>query len=689
MIPEQWRFCKVGPNKAPFEKRWNEKPLLLEQAQGSAAIGVLCGPQSGGLLMVDNDGESCQQLIEQLSDGVGLPYTVSVTSGKPGRFQCAYFIPQQHWDSVGNKTIATGVFDDRGKPEQLDFRWSGKQSVVMGSHPETEGYKWINSPDSVPVAMAPEWIIKLISNESGGDLAQAIDTARARDLLKIIRPSEDYHEWITVGMALKSVDEGLFDDWVEWSQGARNACEHLNDYQAKWDSFKKDGVTMGTLHYLAYGSVDGEEPDPMAASIERRKAILQWVFVAQEEKYYLKNNPWLSLKKLGFDKFIGPIAVETDKGIKFEAASKHLPRKSNLLRLVWKPGQERIIDDEGFTSFNIHEPYRLGNEGGDPRPMIKHISSRYPAESSVIFDYQAFTLRYPWVKINFSLYMVGKEGTGKNLMFEPLRWTMGQEFYTMDASDLAGNFNGAIAARKLLIIDEPRNSGDSRWHMAETLKTLIATSDDSAQILIKPKYGHERLQDNLANVVILTNHPDAIRITDGRRFFACYDDQLPQDADYYTELANWMKNGGNEAYVQWLMERDLSGFNPKALPAVTNSRDAIELESRSSLADALEDAVEQIGVTDYSICKQLAIDEYGRMSDASLKRVLAEIKCVVAPRIVNGKQRVRNFRVNGKRVPIMPVYKRDMPLEEATRLLMDYYRKHGQYPGLDGPFEEV
>ena len=72
------------------------------------------------------------------------------------------------------------------------------------------------------------------------------------DALALLRyiPSDDRETWISVGMALKTEygDSGiqLFDEW-----SSKSANYNPQSVQTVWQSFKGDGVTMGTVVHLA------------------------------------------------------------------------------------------------------------------------------------------------------------------------------------------------------------------------------------------------------------------------------------------------------------------------------------------------------------------------------------------------------------------------------------------------------
>lgn len=104
-LPQEWRFTPVNGTKAPSLKGWERKPItkqyiiigiLAQRSRKCHAIGLLLGKLSGGLLAVDHDGDSCDPLIENLA-GVSVQEafskTVGFTSGKVGRYQLLYQVP--------------------------------------------------------------------------------------------------------------------------------------------------------------------------------------------------------------------------------------------------------------------------------------------------------------------------------------------------------------------------------------------------------------------------------------------------------------------------------------------------------------------------------------------------------------------------------------------------------------------
>jgi hypothetical protein len=266
-LPRHWSYVAVDGQKRPYMDNWQKNfitriQLGKELQSGRAkAIGVCCGTPSGGLLFVDHDGKSASRLFDDWGIPVSsLPPSWTVTSGRDGRFQIIYQVPEHYWADIRTRKYKTGVTDAEGKPEQVELRWDGCQSIVAGAHPLTSGYSWVpgRSPTDVDIAEAPADLIARMLRQpvqaplplmsaAGGD-----DTARARSFLEVLQPSraDDYDQWLEVGMALHSVDDALLADWINWSSQSSKFkpgdCEH------KWRGFKSGGgITLGTLGQLA------------------------------------------------------------------------------------------------------------------------------------------------------------------------------------------------------------------------------------------------------------------------------------------------------------------------------------------------------------------------------------------------------------------------------------------------------
>ena len=267
LIPAEWRLISCNGFKQPCDpltgsllNNWSENSYSPGDFKALShvyvkAAGLLLGPKSGGILAVDFDASGYEEVFAQVTGRPTseLPDTVAWTSGRPGRSQRAYRVKDAGvWQVMRGKR----AWKNQGGKTCLEFRWSGHQSVILGAHPETDGYRWCDglSPQEVEIAEAPEWLFQplLIGEPTVVESKQRVDKAdidRAIELLKDIKPRDDYDEWLKVGMALHSVDQSLLDAWIDWSKGS----VYFNEKECidKWSSFKGDGVAIGTLYYMA------------------------------------------------------------------------------------------------------------------------------------------------------------------------------------------------------------------------------------------------------------------------------------------------------------------------------------------------------------------------------------------------------------------------------------------------------
>jgi len=277
LLPDHWGLVAVGNDKRPYMPEWQKHPLTKDQlateihAGRAVAVGVVAGPQSGGLLFVDHDGLGASEVLEQIGAPLReLPKSWAVTSGRDGRLQIIYQVPEPFWATIKTTKLRSSI-----KGEQLELRWAGCQSVVAGAHPITGAYRWIKgrSPGDLPLAEAPSLLLQQMQRHQPEPTPllrlPEPDSHRARDFLSRIpaADADDYDTWVKVGMALHSVgDDSLLQDWIHWSAASGKFESGVCD--AKWKTFKSStgGVSLGTLAHMA-----GHEKNRPDITTERRQ----------------------------------------------------------------------------------------------------------------------------------------------------------------------------------------------------------------------------------------------------------------------------------------------------------------------------------------------------------------------------------------------------------------------------------
>lgn len=141
----------------------------------------------------------------------------------------------------------------------IDFLSRGAQVVIAGS----PGYKFDDesfnmfTQEQMPEALVNELAISSIDalDEAGmtnADLLGGEDINAINSILEALDPSCDYHQWITIGMAIHNEMNGTLeglDLWDNWSKSGSTYKE--GECAKKWRTFHKSNisVSIGTLKY--------------------------------------------------------------------------------------------------------------------------------------------------------------------------------------------------------------------------------------------------------------------------------------------------------------------------------------------------------------------------------------------------------------------------------------------------------
>ena len=284
-IPLDWPLTPLGENKDPYVTGWQNKPFSVREIEEETltnrckAVGLLGGPVYNhpyGLVWVDVDGPSVYAVIKELADesdiDKALPPTLTICSGKEGRERKLYRLDREkHKHFVRNKYTWHG----EGDKEKLEILWKRHQGVLMGLHPETDGYytaegqgfEWIEELPEFPA-----WLLNAIINKNVKQGVPAKETTRiigpsfaihaemnldrdmqlAQEAMWALPPEacDDYDIWITIGQTLHSTDESLLDAWDEWSKQSDKYRD--GECQRRWLSFSKGGGRgLGSLIHIA------------------------------------------------------------------------------------------------------------------------------------------------------------------------------------------------------------------------------------------------------------------------------------------------------------------------------------------------------------------------------------------------------------------------------------------------------
>ena len=220
----------------------------------------------------------------------------------------------------------------------------------------------------------------------------------------------------------------------------------------------------------------------------------------------------------------------------------------------------------------------------------------------------------------------------------------------MENEQLNSQYTHYMADKLLCFIHELKQTDKS--HTMNRLKGLITEET----IEINMKYARPYTARNTVNYVMFSNHLDAIMISrNDRRLFVVHNEKQPPAPEYFERLVKTIDNHFGAIY-NYLLNRNLSGFNPNKRPDHTIGKTKVMEHSRSELHLYLDSIYrEQEGPFDKKILTTSEIlnhvENFGpnmvknRVSQKAISNWLQQAGFIKTPvtKRVNGKHTGKNY----------------------------------------------
>lgn len=203
-----------------------------------------------------------------------------------------------------------------------------------------------------------------------------------------------------------------------------------------------------------------------------------------------------------------------------------------------------------------------------------HLRRLFGGEAEILKQWMAWLVQHPDQRIGWAPVLVGPEGCGKSILVKGLVGCLGERYVAeVGPSAFTDAFNGHSEGKLLVVGEEIRVSGKSRYEILDSLKTRI-TND---RIDIRRMHQDRKTIINTASYLFCSNHDDCLPLdTSGRRWavFSCIPQtakgivELGLDAAYFARLGDTIRDRAGAIY-SWLMSVDVSAFDPKGRAPVT------------------------------------------------------------------------------------------------------------------------
>lgn len=233
--------------------------------------------------------------------------------------------------------------------------------------------------------------------------------------------------------------------------------------------------------------------------------------------------------------------------------------ETTMFRPDLPPGT--IFEFNGRRVLNSYVPVPTPRVEGDPTPFLDHLARILPdqRDQQILLAYMAACVQHRGVKFQWCPLIQGVEGNGKTLLSRVVAEAIGmQHVHSPKAQEISNKFNSWIRD-KLFIYVEDVYYPDGRREVVEALKPIV-TNDWQP---VEPKGVDQVTCYVVANLMLNSNHRDAIRKTrNDRRFAVFYTaqqtkadiDAAGMGGDYFPRLYDWLKLENGYAIVANYLE---------------------------------------------------------------------------------------------------------------------------------------
>ena len=417
-----------------------------------------------------------------------------------------------------------------------------------------------------------------------------------------------YDDFVKVGIVLHNnfsgSDEGL-SLWIEWTRADPSLATDHSHRTINYISQKYSGIngeptsSWKSLRFWAdkdspinkYKTIY-EEGGGDAITAELNKDLCynmktsEYILLLPNGDWEPKSKPQAKQHYEKFD-FIIPVGDDIKVLNPWNLWWKNIKRRE-IHKIVFDPR------DKSPLCYNLWKGFPMGSLANDKVasadvslvvPLINHIHTKWcnknQAHTDYVLNWFAMKLQKPWVKLCSVICLKSNEGSGKNIVLNKFKDGMGDYYVSINnINQVLGDFNGMIEGKMLIDLDEVSYGGNRAQN--NKLKSLI-TEDE--QIVNKKNKEMYKI-DNYADYMITTNELYFLYVTThSRRFFVLEMDNwlcgivTPEKQAYIDEILAVP----SEAFMKFLLERDISGFNPRSFLKTTLFQKQVELNWSSEI----------------------------------------------------------------------------------------------------------
>jgi hypothetical protein len=267
-----------------------------------------------------------------------------------------------------------------------------------------------------------------------------------------------------------------------------------------------------------------------------------------------------------------------------------------LAGITYAAGETVLVSRDGQVYGNRWSNGRPACVAGDVTPWLDHLHRMVPEafEREHLLDVIAHKVQHPDVKINHAILHIGRQGSGKDTLYEPFLWAVGGERASRRNVAIVRNEEitsqwGYNYESEIMVFEELRQAeAKDRRALENHLKPIIAAPPEFLQVNRKGLHPYQAL--NRIFVLAFSNERVPLSLpSDDRRWFVTYSDAPKMSEQAACAIWDWYKAGGLATAAGWLYARDVSRFNPGAAPPLTEAKMIMVEQGRSTAESYLVD----------------------------------------------------------------------------------------------------
>lgn len=339
-----------------------------------------------------------------------------------------------------------------------------------------------------------------------------------------------------------------------------------------------------TIHQLSVEELN----DRIKSSTELDPATSGYVYIIQTKTFVHMED----LTELDDQQFARTHGMEGVAAVNELLSASNTPYFPRYHGVEFWPGQAKTFMSGRLAMFNLWRPPEYEPEEGDISPLLNHMEYMLPEERerNILLQWMAHQAQHLGEKIHWAVLLQGEPGIGKSFLGNVMAAILGKHNISRPTNtELHETFTSWEKQCSLVIVEEVMAAG--RLELMNKLKPKITEPQTRIREMHKASYE----QPNRYNMLMLTNHEDAIIIDESdRRYFVLNSKARHQNEQYYHDLFEWVnKPAAQAAMLYWALHYPLTGFNAKGHAPKTEARTRLINSSRSRLEEYVLTGIEE------------------------------------------------------------------------------------------------